>query len=81
MTTVINNPGESGGSDASGGAGVMIGAVIVVLAIVVVLILAIPYFRGRIDTMSTPKTPIINPTINVQLPNPPTPTTPPATVK
>ena len=65
MSTVINNPGENNG----GGAGVVIGAVIVILVLVVVVIYALPYVRGRIDTTSKPA----NPTINVQVPNLPTP--------
>lgn len=69
MSTVINNPGENNGNGTSGGAGVVIGAVIVILVLVVVVIYALPYVRGRIDTTSKP----VNPTINVQVPNLPTP--------
>jgi hypothetical protein len=78
MTTVINNPntnnpGENN-SNSSGASGVVVGAVIVILILVAVLIYAIPYLRERIDSMSRPGNPVINPTINVQLPNPPAPT-------
>ena len=67
MTTVINNPGENNGNNANGGAGVVIGAVLVLLVLAIVLIYSLPYIRQQIDAMSHPG----NPTINVQLPNPP----------
>ncbi|MDD4989037.1 MAG: hypothetical protein PHV42_01240 [Candidatus Pacebacteria bacterium] len=70
MTTVINNPtpGENNNGNAtSAGAGVVIGAVLVLLVLIVVIVLALPYVRSQFNTMSHPG----NPTINVQLPNPP----------
>ena len=77
METIINNPGENksekgeNNNNSSGGSGVVVGAVIVVLVLIIVIILALPYIRSRIDAMSHPGTPIINPTINVQLPTQP----------
>jgi len=71
MTTVINNPGENGGGESSGGAGVIIGAVLVVLVLVVVIVLSLPYIRQQISNMTNQGSPVINPTINVQLPSAP----------
>lgn len=73
MTTVINNPGENRETKSAGtsaGAGVVIGAVIVILILVVVIVLALPYMRKQVESMRSPG----NPTINVQLPNLPSPT-------
>ncbi len=80
MTTIINNPRESGrdnnGNAESGGAGVLMGAVVVVLVLAVAIILALPYLRERINNVTQSKTPVINnPTINVQLPSIPGPAT------
>lgn len=72
MTTVINNPGgveTRDNANASGGSGVVVGAVIVVLVLVVGIVLALPYIKGRVDGMTKPT----NPTINVTLPAPTTP--------
>ncbi|MES2314565.1 MAG: hypothetical protein V4524_01325 [Patescibacteria group bacterium] len=76
MTTIINNPGETSTNSSDGGYGVIIGAVLVVLVLVLVLFFTMPYFRQRIDSMTQPVTPVINPTINVQLPTPTAPATP-----
>jgi hypothetical protein len=74
MATVINNPdGNRDNSAMSGGSGVFVGAALVILVLVVVIILSLPYIRQQIDGMTKPT----NPTINVTLPNPPTPQTPP----
>lgn len=71
MTTIINNPNPGENKDnsaASGGSGVIIGAVIVVLVLVVGIVLALPYIKERMDSMTKPG----NATINIELPPPAT---------
>ncbi len=64
MTTVINTPGNGGGSDNGGGVGILIGVISLVIVVGLFFIYVLPYIRAG----ATPN----NGSINVNLKLPPT---------